>query len=386
MELEGWSEANQVNLKFDHINGEVALVSGVSEKNVSKLIQDLGGLVKIATLLIEDKERKVDWVTKFSKLIQENIAEDKITFGLSWHTTLPQFTNRELSKIGLSIKRKLKDAGRKVRFVEPREKTLSSVQVTKNRLVDLGIELLIVEKPEGWLVGKTVAVQPFEDWSRRDYGRPKRDAKSGMLPPKLARMMLNMLGVKPDGILLDPFCGSGTIATEASALGWKKIVCSDISARAVSDTKQNVNWYKKIFNVNFELQASEVSIEKLSSLLKSDSINAIVTEGYLGPVLSKPARQKDIEKYRLELALIYKTLLREITRVLHDNGRAVITLPRWIDREGNEHTLLRLRTALPPGLRVRHFPNMSEYTPVYKREGQYVVRELVLLERKPRTK
>ena len=35
-------------------------------------------------------------------------------------------------------------------------------------------------------------MQDFEQWGARDYGRPSRDAVRGMLPPKLARMMVNL--------------------------------------------------------------------------------------------------------------------------------------------------------------------------------------------------
>lgn len=383
MELQGWAEANKMNINLESLIDDVAVVTGLNEKDISKLILDLGGLVKVAPLITEIKKDEIDWAPELSKLIEENVDKDKITFGLSWHTK--KINKKEPQKIGLTIKRHLKDLGRKVRFVEAKELTLSSVQVTKNKLVGHGIELVIVETENGWLIGKTIAVQPFEDWSRRDYGRPKRDAKSGMLPPKLARMMLNMLGMKADGILLDPFCGSGTVATEASALGWKKVVMSDISSRAVNDTKKNVAWLKEKFEADLDLTASILPIEELSALVKSNTISAIVTEGYLGPALSKPARQKDIEKYRQELVPIYKTLLRETVRILKDGGRAVLTMPRWIDRDDNQHTLLRLRAALPPGLRVRQLKTDTENVPIYQREGQYVVRELVLLERKPRT-
>lgn len=70
----------------------------------------------------------------------------------------------------------------------------------------------------------------------RDYGRPARDARVGMLPPKLAQIMLN-LSVKDEksGTVLDPFCGTGVLLQEAALAGFD-FIGSDIEPRMVEMT------------------------------------------------------------------------------------------------------------------------------------------------------
>ena len=87
-------------------------------------------------------------------------------------------------------------------------------------------------------LAQTEAVQPFEQFSARDFGRPGRDDLSGMLPPKLAIIMINLAQTPLNSILLDPFCGSGTILSEAVLLGYTNLIGTDISEKAIADSKK----------------------------------------------------------------------------------------------------------------------------------------------------
>lgn len=76
------------------------------------------------------------------------------------------------------------------------------------------------------------------------FGRlpSKRPAKSPhALHPKLARAMVNLSGVMPGEVLLDPFCGVGSILIEASLLGIESIGI-DIMYKWVSGASINMNW------------------------------------------------------------------------------------------------------------------------------------------------
>lgn len=388
LELVGWAESRQINLHITRLSAEVVRVSGLSEQQVYALSGEVGGVVKVGRVLkgIQNLDQISD---QLSQCVLSELDSDVVTFGISWHPNMGQkIKPKEIERIGLTVKKNLKKFKRRVRFVQAEELELTSVQVEKNGLVaEKGIELLVLHTAQGLILGRTLVVQPYEDWSKRDYGRPGRDAKSGMLPPKLARMMVNMLGMSVSGKLLDPFCGSGTIITEAAMVGWRKQIASDQSARAIKDTLRNLEWLQQEYKIEVDLKVHQVAINELSSVVKSASIHAVVTEGYLGSALHKPARLKDIEKHQAELVPIYRTLLRELTRVLVDGGRAVIVMPRWIDTSDQEHALMKLRGMLPPGLKTRHPLDgkiSSSETAIYRRPGQYVVRELVLLERKPR--
>jgi len=71
--------------------------------------------------------------------------------------------------------------------------------VEENDLLASGGEHVLMGVEGKLMIGQTEAVQPYKQWSARDFGRPARDPKSGMLPPKLARLMINLSGVDPKG-------------------------------------------------------------------------------------------------------------------------------------------------------------------------------------------
>ena len=132
-----------------------------------------------------------------------------------------------------SIKHILTDKGVSSRYLQTKGGSTSAVAIDKERAT----ELSIVESTTGFIIGKTIFSQEYEAWNRREYGRPYSDAKRGMLPIKVARMVVNIAlrGVPPQSkpletrrLLLDPFCGMGSILGEALVGGWN-VVGSDIS-------------------------------------------------------------------------------------------------------------------------------------------------------------
>ena len=80
---------------------------------------------------------------------------------------------------------------------------------------------------------KLEGVQNISAYAMRDQKRPKRDAFVGMLPPKLAQIMINLaLGDQEpkDKLLLDPFCGTGVLLQEALLMGLK-VYGTDLSQK-----------------------------------------------------------------------------------------------------------------------------------------------------------
>ena len=203
------------------------------------------------------------------------------------------------------------------RFIEPRHgSALSSVVVEKNH-VD---EFIIVNN----VLAKTIAVQPFEEWAKRDFGRPYADAKSGMLPPKVARMLVNIAG--SPGALLDPFCGMGTIVAEAYLSGWR-VMGSDHSPEMVRKAKSNLDWLGAAGKL-FVSDATHVS-----DTLAPNSIHAIVTEPFMGNVRYP---KSDIRNLIKGLEKLYIGCLRDWKKILVPEGLVIIALPEYAVG-GNEY-------------------------------------------------
>jgi tRNA G10 N-methylase Trm11 len=229
-------------------------------------------------------------------------------------------------------------------------------------------------------------VQLFEEWGERDYGRPRRNMKQGMLPPKLAHMMVNMLGLKPRGTLLDPFCGSGTVLMEAALLDWKHLMATDKNAVAVKDTQVNMQWIKRRYGLDVDRNAFQCPIETLGNKIGLNKVQAIVTEPFLGQLLARPPNEQEVDRLIAELLPLYRTMLAVFAKILEPRGRVVFIMPQWLTAKGRTLTLPALEEKLPQGMRqliLLSSKTDSENNSrlVYNRPDQYVGREIVVLEK-----
>jgi tRNA G10 N-methylase Trm11 len=235
-------------------------------------------------------------------------------------------------------------------------------------------------------LGRTLAVQPFKELSHRDYGRPARDDASGMLPPKLAMIMVNLARAKPDDTILDPFCGSGTILTEAMFTGHKDLIGADISAKAAEDTRMNIEWIKEKFQIsNFKFQILTGDVMRLSNLIKSASIDAIVTEPYLGPQRGR----FDVGQTIKELEKLYSGALKEFKKILKSGGRIVMIWPVFTKHEARSTITVnpdlhdfKIISPIPAAMAADPaIKPTNRKTIIYGRPEQRVWREIVIMER-----
>lgn len=342
------------------------------------------GIVKAGTIFssIETYDKET-LAAILASTIEPGIG--KVHLGISVYNaggSLFSEIRRDAERLGLTLKTTLKDLGRPVRFVTSREPTLSSVVVAKNHLLDEGAEFVLIVTPEAILIGQTIFVQDFEAWGHRDFGRPERDAKSGMLPPKLARLMVNLTGQDPkNAVLWDPFCGSGTVLMESAMLEYGTVIGSDVSARAIEDTVRNLRWLKETFKTTSETILFQHDITEPIEEPLFKEVDVIVAEGYLGPPIDRhrPRSNDDHQHVTKELERLYERSLLQMTPYLKKNGVVILAIPCFQTTQG----LRFLSLKLPEGLELIPFPEASGKNGglTYLREGQRVGREIVKLRR-----
>lgn len=351
--------------------------------NPSEMIKKLGGTIKIGVVKEETDKKESSIINSSEKIIGEK--EGKIHFGFSFYGR----KKINLKKIGLETKKLLTEKGMSCRWVTSREANLSSVVVSENKLLrENGAEIVIMETKENFLLGRTEAVQPFKELSFRDYGRPNRDDLSGMLPPKLAQIMINLAGASSEQTILDPFCGSGTILTEASLMGYENLIGADISEKAIEDTRKNMEWIGSKFHLpNFDYKLFNKSSAQLSEILKPASVDAIITEPYLGPQRGKV----EIEKTKKELENLYSLSLKEFYKILKPKGRIVMIWPVFQSTSPLQRgdgglnpniNNFKIINPIPEKFRQNKDIQLTKRnTIIYGREGQKVFREIVALEK-----
>lgn len=257
-------------------------------------------------------------------------SANKIFFGLSLYPNKSKkILKSNIFRFGLEIKKILKDKGRTGRLVTSKQANLSAVVISKNKLLsENGAEIIIVNHNNNYFLGKTLAVQPFAELSERDYGRPQRDDHSGMLPPKLAQIMLNLSQTNKHELILDPFCGSGTVLQEALWQQRKNLIGSDISNKAINDTQKNLSWLEQRYNLLTNVKLLSASVLELFKFIKPNSISAIVTEPDLGrPDLN--SKNQKIEIVRLEK--LYIQSYQVFFNLLKPKGLVVMIWPVFFD-------------------------------------------------------
>ncbi len=357
------------------------MIATVEKQLDADFFHRLGGSIKMARVVKESQAIDADLL----KLLEAAAGETSLDFGLSLYDlgadpARARMFGKWLKPLSLELKKRLKESGRSVRTVLADGLALSSVQVDKNKLVGKGAEFLILAGPKTTWLARTVAVQAFEDFSERDFGRPKADAKSGMLPPKLARMMVNIAAGPLDEPLLDPFCGSGTVLNEAATLGYRILLGSDISPKAVADTKENFSWLSKKRGLKIRFDATVSDVKDLPKHLDAGSVSTIVCEPFLGPPLKGDESDQKIHFIYLELMGLYRRAFDAFSKILKPGGKVVFVFPFF----GAKHVnILReledygfRAEGLLPGMAVTALNARSSTGLVYKRSDQKVGRDI----------
>lgn len=380
-ELAAFLEARKAKFEIGITSREFFIVN--IYENAEKLdIADFGGIIKIgkaskslptdlmkATFLEKNKEsrNKVDQEIKSGDIIAGMLekATGKYSFGVSVYNA--EETLRPISKViqrhvGSVVKQELREHGVKSGFMgfsrDRQLPQLTHVEVLKTKLVEKKAEVLIcIGRQHTWLATTTGVHDPFE-FQKRDIEKP-RQRKIFAMPPRLAKIMVNLSFCTAGKILLDPFCGVGTILQEA-LLAKAKVVGLDLNPWCVEATNTNLEWLV----TEYGLKEAEYRVLRGDALSLAKKIgygvDCIVTEPDLGPALrdvpTTPYALKIVEK----LEPLFFRFLEEAHKVLVNEGRLVLVTPYFRTRSGKPVRMAMEKTAEDMGFR-RVYPFRREF-------------------------
>ncbi len=330
----------------------------------------LGGTVKLARLI-----ERIPYQSLTSLDVDLEIfpkGDEKLIFGVSFYGS--KLDPHVLKKYSLGLKRKLQETGRPVRYIAPKYGSieLTAAQLKFNGIPDTGAELIIVRHQNEMLIGITEEIQDIDGYAKRDHGRPARSAKVGMLPPKLAQLLIN---TTKGSLVFDPFCGTGVVLQEAYLMG-RSAAGSDLSQEMVSASRTNMEWLQDSYDV--------ISAESPLELVDATSVRlpkgdvSVVSEGYLGPNLMTPPQQGQLAGLIRPLRQLYTETLRNVSSQLPPGADISICAPAW-SVDGNWVPLPLLDVLPELGYTMKVFNASNDSVPVYGRSGQAVGRALYLL-------
>ena len=344
------------------------------------LIDSLGGSLKCGTIIHTlpassrpTLEQASHWITH-TYIHQLLAVSGKITLGISAYgfSTSP----RQLQKIGLSLKSSMKRHGASLRLVPNTSIELSTATSHNNKL---GLspkkrELFIIKTDDGTiLITESNGALNIPTYARRDRNRPRRDAFVGMLPPKLAQIMINVaVGNAVKATILDPFCGTGTVLQEALLKGYD--VCgSDLSQKMIDYTTENIAWLQSKYHIPSTVRSLEQADAMTHQWPKAQQLDAVVCETYLGQPFSAPPSPKKLHEVTGNCNHIITNFLRNIHSQLTPGTTLCIAVPAWRDVSHNLTHLPLIKDLKKLGYILQQPPL------IYSRSDQVVVREILLL-------
>lgn len=363
-------------------------------------INKLGGSLKLAVQL---DSSPLEYL--------RSLPDGKLTIGVSDYSK--NASKKSATTEALKLKKILVRHGRSVRVVENKDATLSTATSLHNGLSgknDRKVELIKVNSD--WY--RVIGVQDIDAYAKRDQARPARDAKVGMLPPKLAQILINLCGPLPEGsTILDPFCGTGVVLQEALLMGYRAYG-TDISEKMVAYSEKNLKWLASIRIANVEehkdkisdfvaegakrcdkiklshREASEtcdsythdlfrIAIGDATSFHWSQPIDAVACEGYLGQPMSQIPSEIKLKEQQQECSTIILGFLKNLTPQIKPNTPIVIAAPAWLRQDSTYSRLKILDEINDMGYNVS---KTSRDGLLYHRENQIVARDIIILRKK----
>lgn len=366
--------------------------------------------------------------------------DHKITLGISAYG-FDELSAREVQKTGIIVKQKLKSTGTSLRLLPNQESALNSATSHHNKLglSSNKVELLITRASDGSVVvAESIGAQNITALAARDQGRPKRDAFVGMLPPKLAKIMVNLAvgegqildlssqileetkeqttisGAKLEvssatgrsatsfegsksvvqrakasetlsseersrkGRLLDPFCGTGVLLQEALLMGFD-VYGTDLSEKMIDYSEANLKWLQEkygIRNMEYGVAQGDAMTHQWQQ-----PIDVVASETYLGQPFSAPPSPAKLTEVRGNCDHIIRKFLNNIHGQLQPGTLLCLAVPAWKDIDGNFTHLPLINELSSLGYRRIELKNITHNQLIYHREDQVVARQLLLLER-----
>ena len=352
------------------------------EENISPDINRLGGSLKLGRFFDTD-------FSKLAKFLATAHPEGKITLGIS------DFSKQKKSGLAkqksMELKRNLAKMGRSARVITSNEPEISSATAHHNQLGEKAgcFEIFLIDRE----IYLSLGTQNITAYTERDQARPARDAKVGMLPPKLAQILINLCGKLPEGArVLDPFCGTGVVLQEAAIMGYVPYG-TDLNERMVEYSKKNLSWLfnernQKRFKILPDLIQKKdqilnaISVGDATNFTWEGKIDAVAFEGYLGAPMSKPPIDIKFKTEKAKCREIAMGFLKNITPQIKSGTPVVMALPAWLRENGKYAGLNILDEIQEMGYNFEKFQDLSQSDLLYYREGQIVAREIIVIRKR----
>ncbi|MFB6075637.1 MAG: TRM11 family methyltransferase [Candidatus Aenigmatarchaeota archaeon] len=300
-ELISYLQMKEHDFKIHKCSHEGALIS-ILNFNPLEASWKLGGIKRIGKVICNDHRKLKDF-----DLYKR--PGEKLFYGVE---EIGNGSTKE--KIKKTLKNRFKKENLKAMY---KEMNLGEI-VKKNSL-----EIMTFG---GEYIGRTICISNPLNFQIRDMERPNKNREI-TTSIRMADIMLNLAQIKENETVLDPFCGNGTILQEAILFG-SEARGLDISERRTKKTIENLGWFKEKYKIDKKYEIKCGDSKNISKYFPENSIDKIVSEPELGPMLKELPEEWQAKDIINDLQDLYSSFFREASKILKKDGTIVIVLPQ----------------------------------------------------------
>jgi len=309
------------------------------QKKLVKKLEQTGSIIKFGNFVFKvGVSEKKELNDNLAKIIDEIYVKYLPKRQRQLKLSLNIQTNDDTQKAELSegIRKIIRTISQEKRFpvkVLPTKKEayeLTPFDYNKENLPSRGVELhLFVIKSKIYFGSTRWVTNPFKD-IKQDEERPVRFFTHGT-SIKLSRTLVTLANIPYDGLMLDPFCGTGTILIEGLKQGLK-VIGIDKDQKCVRSSKTNLHHFSEKYPSREEMKSKwRVQIydsRKLTDAIQK-KVDGVVTEPFLGPFFKHLPQIEEAQMIMKNLERLYTRVLAECKILLKTGARIVFIMPEY---------------------------------------------------------
>ncbi len=221
---------------------------------------------------------------------------------------------------------------RKIHLLRPKGNELKADEVLSRKVFDV----IAFPYRGGYGLGPTAWVPDSSPMRDRGVRKPAPHSEISM-SPRLASLLLNLAGLSIGQVVLDPFCGSGTILAEALLRSYRCLGLDSNETR-IRDARRNLSWLSHgLHGATFNVRVGDA--RDLPAALGRSQVDAIVTEPLLLPTLGARPKVATATTLLERAGEVYAAALASAVKVISPGGRIVMVVPVVHTMEGMDVTI-----------------------------------------------
>jgi len=310
VELVSYLKTQNIQYKLKDHNTNFVALDLAEGLNFQKIIDDLGGTIRIAKVIDSKTAISNSFLEKLDLYLPKKFNYTVSSLNLA---------NDELKAIRETLKNHFKSEKFKATY-KTHDKDFLDPSNYFSSEINNGLELIVIRHGDEYIFAQSVASTNTTNYKFKDTKRPKT-LLTHSTSFRLAQIMVNLLGLKSNSRIVDPFCGTGTILIEAMLRGYD-VIGIDNNPYLIHLCKNNLKWAKEEFN-----------IEKKSEIIEGDSkdkkfkADGAVFEPYMGPFLKEDPTDKKASRIRKDLEQLYMKIFENLNNSLTGNKKIVCIIP-----------------------------------------------------------